>query len=92
MHLQWMYHASYAFDLEEIKSAFISDRCIDAFILLALFLSCMTCCASCCYITAAFLFNSVERGVDGVLLNEALCIVCNGSPQSFSASDVLGSR
>ncbi|POI22918.1 hypothetical protein CIB84_013333 [Bambusicola thoracicus] len=52
----------------------------------------MTCCASCWYITAAFLFNSVERSVDGILLNEALCIVCNGSAQSFSTSDVLGSR
>uniref|UniRef100_A0A8C9FTB3 Transmembrane protein 67 n=1 Tax=Pavo cristatus TaxID=9049 RepID=A0A8C9FTB3_PAVCR len=34
----------------------------------------------------------VERSVDGILLNAALCVVCNGSAQSFSASDVLGSR
>uniref|UniRef100_A0A8B9DI03 Transmembrane protein 67 n=2 Tax=Anser cygnoides TaxID=8845 RepID=A0A8B9DI03_ANSCY len=34
----------------------------------------------------------VERSVDGVLLNEALCIHCNGSEPSFSASDVLGNR
>uniref|UniRef100_A0A669P3D9 Transmembrane protein 67 n=1 Tax=Phasianus colchicus TaxID=9054 RepID=A0A669P3D9_PHACC len=34
----------------------------------------------------------VERSVDGILLNEARCIVCNGSAESFSASDVLGSR
>ncbi|KAM6318772.1 meckelin [Aegotheles albertisi] len=34
----------------------------------------------------------VERGINGVLLNEALCIHCNGSEQSFSASDVSGNR
>ncbi|XP_042726107.1 meckelin [Lagopus leucura] len=34
----------------------------------------------------------VERSVDGILLNEALCVVCNGSAESFSASDALGSR
>ncbi|NXO00768.1 MKS3 protein, partial [Rhinopomastus cyanomelas] len=34
----------------------------------------------------------VERSMDGVLLNEALCVRCNGSEQSFSASDVTGSR
>ncbi|XP_068789138.1 meckelin isoform X2 [Struthio camelus] len=34
----------------------------------------------------------VERSIDGVLLNEALCIQCNGSKQSFSASDALGNR
>lgn len=34
----------------------------------------------------------VERSVDGVLLNEALCLHCNGSEPSFSASDVLGNR
>ncbi|XP_037984807.1 meckelin isoform X2 [Motacilla alba alba] len=34
----------------------------------------------------------VERSVDGVLLGEALCIHCNGSEQSFSASDASGSR
>ncbi|XP_030799328.1 meckelin isoform X3 [Camarhynchus parvulus] len=34
----------------------------------------------------------VERSVDGVLFDEALCIHCNGSEQSFSASDASGSR
>uniref|UniRef100_A0A8C5T475 Transmembrane protein 67 n=1 Tax=Malurus cyaneus samueli TaxID=2593467 RepID=A0A8C5T475_9PASS len=34
----------------------------------------------------------VERSMDGILLNEALCIHCNGSEQSFSASDASGSR
>ncbi|KAM6410763.1 meckelin isoform 2-T2 [Pluvialis apricaria] len=34
----------------------------------------------------------VERSIDGILLNEALCIHCNGSEQSFSASDAAGSR
>ncbi|XP_059719660.1 meckelin isoform X2 [Haemorhous mexicanus] len=34
----------------------------------------------------------VERSVDGVLLDEALCIRCNGSEPSFSASDAPGSR
>ncbi|KAM6373257.1 LOW QUALITY PROTEIN: meckelin [Alca torda] len=34
----------------------------------------------------------VERSIDGILLNEALCILCNGSEQSFSASDASGNR
>ncbi|KAM9387053.1 meckelin [Phaethornis superciliosus] len=34
----------------------------------------------------------VERSIDGILLNEALCIRCNGSEQSFSASDESGNR
>ncbi|KAM6281994.1 meckelin isoform 1-T1 [Porphyrio hochstetteri] len=34
----------------------------------------------------------VERSVDGVLLDEALCIRCNGSEQSFSAPDASGNR
>ncbi|CAM9287044.1 unnamed protein product [Bubo scandiacus] len=34
----------------------------------------------------------VERAIDGILLNEALCIHCNGSEQSFSASDASGNR
>ncbi|NXL56718.1 MKS3 protein, partial [Chordeiles acutipennis] len=34
----------------------------------------------------------VERSIDGVLLDEALCIHCNGSEQSFSASDASGNR
>ncbi|XP_061852020.1 meckelin isoform X2 [Colius striatus] len=34
----------------------------------------------------------VERSVNGILLNEALCIRCNGSEQSFSASDASGNR
>ncbi|KFV55789.1 Meckelin, partial [Tyto alba] len=34
----------------------------------------------------------VERTIDGILLNEALCIHCNGSEQSFSASDASGNR
>ncbi|NXW16104.1 MKS3 protein, partial [Circaetus pectoralis] len=34
----------------------------------------------------------VERRMDGILLNEALCIHCNGSEQSFSASDASGNR
>ncbi|XP_071410278.1 meckelin isoform X1 [Pithys albifrons albifrons] len=34
----------------------------------------------------------VERDIDGTLLSEALCIHCNGSEQSFSASDASGSR
>ncbi|XP_063183263.1 meckelin isoform X1 [Chroicocephalus ridibundus] len=34
----------------------------------------------------------VERSIDGILLNEALCILCNGSEKSFSASDVSGNR
>ncbi|NXI58330.1 MKS3 protein, partial [Chloroceryle aenea] len=34
----------------------------------------------------------VERSLDGVLLNEASCILCNGSEQSFSASDASGHR
>ncbi|NWQ74411.1 MKS3 protein, partial [Columbina picui] len=34
----------------------------------------------------------VERSVDGILLDEALCIRCNGSEQSFSASDSSGNR
>ncbi|XP_065686343.1 meckelin isoform X1 [Patagioenas fasciata] len=34
----------------------------------------------------------VERSVDGILLDEALCIHCNGSEQSFSASDSSGNR
>ncbi|KFP62289.1 Meckelin, partial [Cariama cristata] len=34
----------------------------------------------------------VERSMDGILLNEALCIRCNGSEQSFSASDASGNR
>uniref|UniRef100_A0A8C3K581 Transmembrane protein 67 n=1 Tax=Calidris pygmaea TaxID=425635 RepID=A0A8C3K581_9CHAR len=34
----------------------------------------------------------VERSIEGVLLNEALCIHCNGSEQSFSASDSAGNR
>ncbi|NXD06592.1 MKS3 protein, partial [Nothocercus nigrocapillus] len=34
----------------------------------------------------------VERSIDGILLNEALCIQCNGSEHSFSASDALGNR
>lgn len=44
------------------------------------------------FITVAFLFYSAERSMDGILLNEALCIHCNGSEQSFSASDASGSR
>ncbi|NXG61020.1 MKS3 protein, partial [Hemiprocne comata] len=34
----------------------------------------------------------VERSIDGILLNEALCIRCNDSEQSFSAADVSGNR
>ncbi|XP_037236867.1 meckelin isoform X1 [Falco biarmicus] len=34
----------------------------------------------------------VERSIDGILLNEALCVHCNGSEQSFSASDGSGNR
>ncbi|NXQ92803.1 MKS3 protein, partial [Sagittarius serpentarius] len=34
----------------------------------------------------------VERSRDGILLNKALCIHCNGSEQSFSASDAAGNR
>uniref|UniRef100_A0A8D2QSC4 Transmembrane protein 67 n=1 Tax=Zosterops lateralis melanops TaxID=1220523 RepID=A0A8D2QSC4_ZOSLA len=34
----------------------------------------------------------VERSIDGVLLAEALCLRCNGSEHSFSASDASGSR
>ncbi|NWH72691.1 MKS3 protein, partial [Piaya cayana] len=34
----------------------------------------------------------VERSIDGILLNEALCIHCNGSEPSFSASDMSGNR
>ncbi|NWU61460.1 MKS3 protein, partial [Pterocles burchelli] len=34
----------------------------------------------------------VERSTDGILLNEALCVQCNGTEQSFSASDPSGSR
>ncbi|NXP53510.1 MKS3 protein, partial [Heliornis fulica] len=34
----------------------------------------------------------VERSIDGVLLNEAMCIRCNGSEQSFSAPDASGNR
>ncbi|XP_075599833.1 meckelin [Balearica regulorum gibbericeps] len=34
----------------------------------------------------------VERSMDGILLNEALCIHCNGSEQAFSAPDVSGNR
>lgn len=34
----------------------------------------------------------MERSIDGVLLNEALCIPCNGSEHSLSASDASGSR
>lgn len=87
-----MYCASCAFDLEETKSLHLFQISALTLSFLALFLSCMTYCASHCYITAAFLFNSVERSVDGILLNEALCVVCNGSAESFSASDALGSR
>lgn len=52
----------------------------------------MTYCASCNFITVVFLFHLVERSVDGILLDEALCIHCNGSEQSFSASDSSGNR
>ncbi|XP_064298483.1 meckelin isoform X2 [Phalacrocorax carbo] len=34
----------------------------------------------------------VERSIDGILLNEALCMHCNGSEPSFSASDASGNR
>ncbi|KAK4828231.1 hypothetical protein QYF61_024726 [Mycteria americana] len=34
----------------------------------------------------------VERSIHGILFNEALCIHCNGSEQSFSASDASGNR
>ncbi|KFP15504.1 Meckelin, partial [Egretta garzetta] len=34
----------------------------------------------------------VERSIDGILLDEALCVHCNGSEQSFSASDASGNR
>ncbi|XP_075776499.1 meckelin isoform X2 [Pelodiscus sinensis] len=34
----------------------------------------------------------VERDVNGKLLNKALCILCDGSEPSFSASDILGNR
>lgn len=52
----------------------------------------MTYCASCNFITVAFLSHLVERSIDGILLNEALCMHCNGSEQSFSASDASGNR
>ncbi|XP_009901246.2 meckelin [Dryobates pubescens] len=34
----------------------------------------------------------VERSIDGMLLTEALCIACNGSEPSLSASDASGNR
>uniref|UniRef100_A0A8B9IZV2 Transmembrane protein 67 n=1 Tax=Amazona collaria TaxID=241587 RepID=A0A8B9IZV2_9PSIT len=34
----------------------------------------------------------VERSIDGILLDEAFCLHCNGSEQSFSASDASGNR
>ncbi|NXY71476.1 MKS3 protein, partial [Glareola pratincola] len=34
----------------------------------------------------------VERSIDGILLNEALCVLCNGSEPSFSVSDASGNK